>query len=221
MSKANRTNFEKTDFLESKKARFGSAIAMLGFHYILQENMGTDEMIARINAQTDIETIQELKRAGLLEGFIKRIEALENESSVTIVGNTEYTKIRNPQILLETKLETKVSILVGVASIAENNESKYVTHKMIGFIGKKFDFPIIILFHKDMKTTNITKCEVAEKNIVPNTMVGVCGTMLNTEKLKRKDGGEANVSVIIADYVEYTNEFVEELNKLNETRIQC
>lgn len=49
----------------AKKQKFGSATSMLGIFYTLKENIPPREICPKINAQTDEETIMELKRAGI------------------------------------------------------------------------------------------------------------------------------------------------------------
>jgi len=206
------SKIEMENISDAKRRRFGSSAMQLGFYYLLKENVPTDEICAKINAQTDIETAQELHRAGILESWIERIKDADSINPTVKFEDKEYYKMRNAQDLLDTKEEVRVSIVVGVGRIKEII-SDTATHELIGFMPGETDFPIIVLFHKLTKIRNISEDESAEKDIVPNTSAGICGIKLRNTIMERIDGTKADASVVVANYVEYGNDFLEALKE--------
>lgn len=64
------------DISIDKQKKFGSAIEMLSSHYLLNENMEIEKLLAIINSQTDEETVAELKRTRIYEPWKKRLKAM-------------------------------------------------------------------------------------------------------------------------------------------------
>lgn len=71
MNNMNNNNDEEIDIKKLRK--FGRRMGMLLFHYILKEGVPPSEVFNKINSQSDLETAEELKRVGLLEGLVDEL----------------------------------------------------------------------------------------------------------------------------------------------------
>ncbi len=80
------------DISQDKQGKFGSAIMMLSTYYLLKENMGIEKLIARINAQTDEETLAELKRTGIHEKWKQRLKGMGIEAEWAMKGTRIHMK---------------------------------------------------------------------------------------------------------------------------------
>lgn len=199
-----------------KLEMFGSSIPMLGIFYTLKEGMHPDAVFEKVNAQTDEETVHELKRAGILECLINKLGAI-NETRKEIVlekdgVNVTYNRMLDSKALLEARVGEHIDILVGVGKIKPVTGSGNVTHEVMGFVGGDYDVPIIVYLTEKTKVVNINRDSDAVKEIVPNCCAGLCGKKIVSTTMERVDDTEVEAVNIIADYFEYSCDFVKMIN---------
>lgn len=192
----------------AKLKRFGKEVRMLSFHYLLKEDIPPSEVCNKINSQTDEETIWELKRVGLLEGLVGKLQNLDAKSpNIVIERNgikTEYIKTRDSTALVNTKEGTNVDILVGIGKIEDNSLMGF----MVSAGGSDMDMSVPVIIDYDETTEMVNTSEdKSEEDIIPNTSAGICGWKIKNNIVEKIDGGTVIAPAIFADYIEYKNDF--------------
>lgn len=187
-----------------KKERFGGAIMMLGMHYTLKENIPPNEVITKINAQTDRETALELKRLGLLQNVAERLEKMDMECYIETYEGTVYHKIRSHEQLLAAEEGTLVRILVGIAKTQSTDDELF---KMLVFVTNDTDYPIFVYCNKGTEINNISSSETIETGIVTNTSAIIYGAKIINDVVKKKNGEELDTPVVLAHCINYNNDF--------------
>jgi len=69
-------SIEKEDFSNEKIEKFGSGCLILASFYMLKENVPADQVIEKVNRLNDSEIISEIKRIGVYDIWLGRIERI-------------------------------------------------------------------------------------------------------------------------------------------------